>query len=445
MTLLALAVGTLAILVFSGYVADTVHGLQTATVRSIGHLQVVSKGYLEFGRANPSRFAITDYKELIEQLRSDAALAEHIHVITPTLSVEGVAGNFKTNSSTSFAGEGIVPKERALQLSWDGFAMRIPPVAVELSEDRKDSGIIGHGMAQLLGLCDEMGVEGCRVLQTPADDIDANAQELQADIASLSDGLGTDPHIDTTPYIDLLSSSSNGSPNVVRMELASVQRQAIRQVDSMFIAMPLSLAQRLTFGPNGQGASSIIVQVNKTSQMAAVKTRIEEIITKQGLNLEVLNFHQISSVYDQVVQNYNMIFQFIATLIGIITVFSIANAVNMAVSERTSEIGTLRAIGFQKGAVRNVFIAEGLVLGVLGTLLGTVLAIVFAEAIINLGGFSWTPPGRSVPIPIRVDIFANPNLIPLTIVGLSLMAAISSAFPSAKAARTPITEALRHA
>lgn len=117
----------------------------------------------------------------------------------------------------------------------------------------------------------------------------------------------------------------------------------------------------------------------------------------------------------------------------------------MAVSERTSEIGTLRAIGFQRGAVRNVFIAEGLVLGVLGTLLGTILAIVFAEAFINLGGFSWTPPGRSVAIPIRVDIFANPSLIPITIAGLSLMAAISSALPSAKAARTPITEALRHA
>ena len=60
--------------------------------------------------------------------------------------------------------------------------------------------------------------------------------------------------------------------------------------------------------------------------------------------LDVLSFHQVNPIYDQIVQNYNMIFGFIATLISIITTFSIIGCINMAVSERTVEIGTLRAL-----------------------------------------------------------------------------------------------------
>ena len=95
LTLVAIATGTAAILLFTGHVTDTLDALQTVTVRSTGHLQIVAHDYLDFGRGNPGRFSIRDYPRLIAMLESDDPVIQPlITVVTPTLDVDGVAGNF---------------------------------------------------------------------------------------------------------------------------------------------------------------------------------------------------------------------------------------------------------------------------------------------------------------------------------------------------------------
>ena len=441
MTVLALAVGTMAVLVFDGYVEDTVRGLQTSTVRSTGHLQVVVKGYFEFGRGNPARFAMANYEAVAARLRADPQLAPLVAVITPVLDVEGIASSAGSSTTTSFSGIGVVPNEYARQLSWDGFDIGIRPTQTTLDSAHADTGIIGQGLAQILGLCRALKVDDCHELA--ADPRVAPGPALPGDIASL--GTAVAASADRSPAsIDLLASTASGNPNVVRMTVGEVKRQAIREIDTMFVAMPLGLAQRLVFGSGARGASAIVVQLKDTGSLAAAQARIETVLGSAYPGLEVVPFDEISSTYDQIVQNYGMIFAFIAALIAIITLFSIANAINMAVSERTGEIGTLRALGFQRGAIRRIFLAEGAMLGLIGTLIGVALAILIGEGVINLAGLSWTPPGRSTPVPIRVDILATHLAIPFTIVGLTVTAVISAIIPASHAARLNITEALRH-
>jgi len=448
MTLLALAVGTMAMLVFAGYVTDTIRGLQTSTVRSTGHLQVVKKGYIDFGRADPARFSIMDYEGVVDVIESDEMLSELLFNVTPILAVEGIASNNASSYSTGFSGEGVEPEGRTRQLSWDGFRMRIPPVSVSLSNQAPEAGTIGLGVAQLLGLCKAAEGTGCSDIASLESDVETDNSEsayLDEGIAALSENLTASANGATPSYnVDLLTSTANGTPNVIRMEVASVQKQAIRQVDSTFVAMPLELAQRLSFGMSERGVSSIVIQLHDTAQMPAAKARIAALIHQSELPLEVLTFNQISSVYDQIVSNYSMIFQFIAILIVIITLFSVANAVNMAVNERTSEIGTLRALGFREGMIRNIFLSEGVMIAAFGAALGVLFAILFQVGV-NVAGFSWTPPGRSTPIPIRVDIFGYGALIPFAMIGMAFVAAFSSALPARRAAKMNITEALRHA
>lgn len=446
LTLAALAVGTMAVLLFAGYVTDTIQGLQTATVRSTGHFQIMTKGYLEFGRGNPGRFAIRNYPAIIAEIRRDPELASMLTMATPVLDVEGVSSNYETEASTSFVGEGVVPADYAVQSAWDGFGIGSSPKASALSDAAPDTGVIGHGLAQILGLCEQMKVTDCRSLSmsgkaSPASDA---AVDLPSDLAALSDAQRGQGPSKPGAVVDLLASSATGNPNAVRMTVGQVQRQLVREIDSMFVAVPLSLAQRLVFGPGQIGASAIVVQLRHTDDMSAAKVRLDAILAKSGQPLELISFHAISSVYDQIVANYSTIFQFIATLIVIITLFSIANAINMAVSERTTEIGTLRALGFHRKTIRSIFVWEGALLGLAGTAVGAVLAIMIAEGVINISGLSWTPPGRSTPIPIEVDLFSNPGVILLTVAGLSIMAAISAVVPASRAAKLEITEALRH-
>ncbi len=450
-TLLALALGTLAILMFGGYVNDTVTGLQTATVRTYGHLQIVPKDYLDFGRGNPGRFSIAGYAALVQRIRNDEQLAPMLALVTPVLEIEGVAGNFAAGVSSNFVGEGVVPEERRRQLAWDGFGIGIPPGRTALNAGDADGGVVGLRMAQLLNLCDALRLSNCRRIEPAAVPPADAAATLPADTAALArstqtanGGAQAQERASEVP-VELLAASPGGMPNVVRMNVLEAERQGIRQIDSMYVALPLPLAQRLVFGGERQAVSSIVVQVRHTEQMPAARARLEQIVRGAAQPLEVLSFHDVSPAYDQIVATYSTIFQFIAWLMAAITLFSISNAVTMAVGERTAEIGTLRSLGFQRSAIRRIFVSEGALLGIVGTVVGVLAAFVLAEGVINLAGLSWTPPGRSSAIPIRVDIVSTPALVLLTVLGLSLVACLSALWPAHKAARLEITDALRRA
>ncbi|MCW5667479.1 MAG: ABC transporter permease [Piscinibacter sp.] len=444
LTLIALLAGSLGVLLFGGYVNDTIHGLQTSTVRTHGHLQVVARGYLEFGRGNPGRYSIRDPQALIERIRGDAVLAPMVRLATPVLDVEGVAGHYAAHASANFVGQGVVPAERREQLAWDGFGIGIPPSPTALSDHEPAAGTIGVGLAQLLSLCDALALRDCRRQALPV--TLASAERVPDDVASLAElAAGGAPAAPAeAAAVELLAASPAGLPNVVRMKVLQAERQGIRQVDSMYVAMPLELSQRLVFGPGAKAVSAIVVQLQHTDQLDAARERLRQLAGTGAQALEVLDFHELSPVYDQIIANYATIFQFIAMLMAVVTLAAVAGAVNMAVSERTAEIGTLRSLGFQRGTIRQVFLLEGTLLGLGGTLAGTLLAFA-ASVAINVSGLSWTPPGRSEPIPIFVDIASAPLLVLATVLGLTLIAALSAWRPAQRAARMEVAEALRHA
>jgi ABC-type lipoprotein release transport system permease subunit len=68
----------------------------------------------------------------------------------------------------------------------------------------------------------------------------------------------------------------------------------------------------------------------------------------------------------------------IAVLAGIGAGFGAANAMYAAVQARTAEIGTLRAMGFSRGAILRAFEIEAAILALLGFALGAVLAVALA-------------------------------------------------------------------
>ncbi len=443
LTTAALAVGCTAALMFAGYANDTVQGLQTTTVRGDGHLQVVAEGYLSFGQGAPGRFAVHDYQKLIDRIRIDPVLGPMTRVVTAQLDIEGSAGNARLDTSTNFSGEGVITADQAAMLSWDGLNTHIPPHSSYLTDAGANDGVIGVGLAQLLGMCGELHVQNCVSMPGAAEPASSTAT-LPADLANLSRAVPSEP-AGATPSVDLLAATANGVPNVVRLNVLAAERQAVRVVDAMYVGVPLGVAQRLVFGHPGAGVSAIVVLLHHTSDMAAAKRRLEQLVQNAGQKLEVLTFHDVSPVYDQIVGNYATIFTFVAVLIGIITVFSVINTIAMAVSERTVEVGTLRALGFQRSAIRAVFVAEGALVGLLGSVVGLIAAIVIANGVINLAGLSWTPPGRSSAIPIRVDVFADLTLLPLTVLLLTVLASLSSLSPAYRASRLEITEALRHA
>jgi len=127
---------------------------------------------------------------------------------------------------------------------------------------------------------------------------------------------------------------------------------------------------------------------------------------------------------------------FVGGIMAVGAMFGALNTMYSAVSSRSLEIATLRAIGFSSTPVVISVMFEALLLALLGGLTGAALAWVFfnGNAVSTLGGnFSQ----------VVFKLNVAPELILTGIVWAVLIGAIGGLFPALRAARVPVVEALR--
>jgi putative ABC transport system permease protein len=443
-TLAAMVIGVVTILTFGGYSLNIIYGLETQTVRQMGHLQIQHKDYFLYGSGNPAAYGVPAYERIIDIITRDPVLAPMLTVVTPTLSLGGIAGNFSAGVSRTIFGRGVVVEDQNRMRQWNeyGFPGKPRPLALTGTDD--DAAIIGKGVARVLQLCRSLGVTDCPQPDTPA----TEGASVPADIAALA--MRESKQSVTLPAgearIELLASNARGMPNVAALRVVKAEGLGFKEMDDMYVGLHLARAQRLVYGGDTPQVTAIVVQLTHTSRIPAAKARIEELLatTLKGESLHVQDFKALNPFYSQVVTMFGAIFGFIAVLIGAIVLFTVSNTMSMAVVERTTEIGTLRAIGLRRSGIRRLFVGEGLLLGLIGAAVGVVAALGLAW-LINHSGLTWTPPGQADPIPLTVRVWGELRMILGTAAGLALVAVVSAWWPAWRAAGKNIVDALRHA
>ncbi|GAA0540793.1 putative ABC transport system permease protein [Rhizomicrobium palustre] len=448
MTASAIAVGAVALTLFGEYNDFVFLGLETQTVMQTGHLAVYKQGYFDFGSGNPAGYSISRYEKVMETIKTDPVLKPMLRVVTPTVNLFGIAGNFSINASKTFFGTGFVPADRERMRHWDPYHLitadyHFPPLGI--SDADINRGVIGVGMARVLGLCGPLKVKNCpaqpvekpkEAASVPASSVDF--AELAARDVPAAEKSGTTD----MPRLDLLSATASGAPNVVSFYVTGAQNQGVKELDDMFVGMNLKLAQELLYGRGEHKAVSLILQLNRTQDMSAVKARLAQIFAEQKLDLEVHDFTETAAGYTQIKSFLTVLFVFLAVIMGVIVIFTVINTMSMSVMERTQEIGTARAMGVRRSGIRVQFLIEGLLLGAFGAtaglILGSALAVWF-----NHANIMYTPPGRAQAVAIRLLVNDFPLLVRIWI-SLVIIATIGSLVPANRASRMKVVDALRH-
>ena len=85
-TLMAMAMGLIAVLLFGGYVKDLSYGLQTDFVQLSGHLQIQHKDYHRLGSGNPAAYGVAQYERIVQTVRQDPVLAPMLASSVPRYS-----------------------------------------------------------------------------------------------------------------------------------------------------------------------------------------------------------------------------------------------------------------------------------------------------------------------------------------------------------------------
>ena len=441
-TLLAMVVGLTSILLFGGYRSNITYGIETGFIQGSGHLQIQHQDYYQEGGDNPTAYGISDYQHIIDVVQRDPILAPMLRVVTPTLQLGGLAGNFSAGLSRSVLAVGVVPAQRSQMEKWNDYNLVSYVKPLLLNGTSEDSVVVGEGVARKLKLCKVLQIAHCVQADAP---LLSTGSAAPSDIAALSDLEQGNKPTEQGARIEMLAATSHGAPNVASLSVVGARNMGIKALDDVYLAMHLGQAQRLIYGSAEPQVTAIQVQLLHTRQIPLARARLHELITTEfgSQQLAVLDFETLNPMYGQTAQFMNSMFGFIATLIAVIVLFTIGNTMSTAVVERTVEIGTLRAMGLRRSGLRALFLCEGILLGVFGALAGVLCALVIAY-LINHSGLSWTPPGYSYAYLILVRVWQDPALLIGSVVGLIVVTVISAWWPANRASTMLIVDALRH-
>ncbi len=190
--------------------------------------------------------------------------------------------------------------------------------------------------------------------------------------------------------------------------------------------------------------SEIAIRLKDIAQLptvfASLQAELGAIKNQQGLPVfEVHTWESISPFFN-IAKMIDLMTFFIKVMLVAIVLVSIMNVMIMAVYERINEIGTISAMGTLPSKILGLFVVEGFLLGVLGTVVGTAISLI-SIAIMNVTQISFDF-GRQTGLLLSPTIQAAD--VVLVVVIVIAIAVVASLQPAWKAATMDPIAALRH-
>ena len=382
LTLGAIVLGMVGLILTGGFVEDIFTQLREATIHSqLGHLQLYKAGYYTSGRRSPYQYMIQDPQKKIMELRE----LPHVVDVMPRVNFSGLLSNGRT--SFPIIGEGVDPEKEA----------------------RLSKYIVIKQGRQL----------------TPKDSYGI----------MLGSGVATALNLRPGESISLLLNTPDGALNTLDFQVIGVFQTFSKEYDDRAVRIPLPTAAELL---STTAVHSLVFALDSWTATDEVATLLRrQLPTEQ---FEIKTWYELSDFYQKTVELYRRHFAVLRLIILGMVLLSVANSVNMNIYERTGELGTLMAIGNRAGQVFKLVVAESLVLGLTGGVLGTVVGSVAALAISTIG----------IPMPpmpnTDIAYSAHIQLVPAELLFAFLIGVFASAtaaiWPAWRISRLPIVDAL---
>jgi len=386
--------GVVAVLLFnavSGSFKSLIVGQITDSV--LGHLQVHRRGYVASIdnlplNLNMKPAAVAQVEKALESIDTVVAWS-------PRLKFGAMFSNF--TETTSIRLNGVLPEREAAAM---------PMLAGRLVQGSVANGLLERGKV----LIPEILARGMKI--KPGDTVVLVATNLDGSV--------------------------NGQTFVVQGVLGDVTGPGGR--DGYVHLEDARALLRMTEGE----VSEIAVRLKDLGALAAAKARIADALAgvknPQGQSaLEVHAWDQLSP-FANIARMIDLMDVFIRVMLVGIVLIAVMNVMMMAVYERIREIGMISAIGTPPRRILALFLAEGALLGLVGTAIGVALSLVLVYAL-NVWPVQFKF-GRQIDLVLAPSLAAADALMIGAIV--VVMAILASLQPAWKAARMDPITALRH-
>jgi len=391
---------TIGLLVFLGvsslmfaysFIKMSFYGLGEQMIhQSIGHFQIQDEREKNQKNEYPLEFGISnkDVHDIEQKLQK---YDDDIRAIMPKLEFSGIISS--EYKSDIFLAKGIEPQSESVFSSVFIHMLEGKNLGLDFDNPKKDEIIIGYKLAGMLSL--KVG-----------------------DIATI------------------MVSSSDGALNAIDCVVSGIFSTGTEEIDKRLIMLPISLAKELM---KSDKITKLSVGLYDTSKAKAISEDMKEQL--KDTNYKVYFWQSLAPFYNKVVSLYLSFFYFLGGIIIFVVISSVFGSVSNMVSQKTKEIGMLKANGFSNQEIVYLVIIEVLILSSIASVSAFVFSHIGFFIVNNMGIYMPPPPGSNTGYPLAfISIYKEGAIICIVTIAVSLLSALK---PSLQAGRLKIADALR--
>ena len=225
-------------------------------------------------------------------------------------------------------------------------------------------------------------------------------------------------------------------PRLYQFEVTGIFETGMYEYDNSYVYVDLDQAKE--FAGLGDAVTGIEARTTNRWEAGDVAKQLSDTL---GYPYRVLDWQEVNSQLFQALKLEKLAMRVILLLIVLVAAFNIVSTLTMVVKDKTREIGILKAMGLPARSVRKIFLAQGLVIGIVGTAIGVVIGVSAGVAIDRLQLIQLDPTVYFIDhLPVTIELGDV-----VSIVGASIIiAALATLHPAIQAARLFPVEAIRH-
>jgi len=225
-------------------------------------------------------------------------------------------------------------------------------------------------------------------------------------------------------------------PKFWKFEVTGLFDTGMFQYDNQFVVMSRKMAQQFT--GLGDAVSGIAVRVTNPDLAPEIGRRLDD---RLGYPYRTLDWQTQNASLFSALELEKLAMGLIIFFIMVVAAFNIVGTLTMVVADKTREIGILQAMGLTAPSVARIFLAQGAIIGLVGTTLGLVGGLVVSYIVDRSGWVRINPAVYFIDhLPVHVEAL-DVLVVVLTSLAIAVLATL---YPSRSAARLTPVEAIRH-
>ena len=225
-------------------------------------------------------------------------------------------------------------------------------------------------------------------------------------------------------------------PKFHRYEVSGIFDTGMYEYDNSYVALDRRLAQR--FAGLDTAVTGVEVRLADPWQAQPFGAALE---TRLGYPYRALDWQSQNASLFSALKLEKLAMAFVVFLICVVAAFNVVGMLSMVVRDKTREIGILLAMGLRQAAIRRIFLAQGILIGLTGTTLGVGLGLVVGS-MVNRG--HWIPIDPSIYFIDHLPVHTQPVDVLLVIAASLVVATLAPLYPSLQAARLDPVTAIRY-